>query len=77
MQKSELRFPKKANEFLTDGDKIKVTIRFRGRQVTHPEIGKQVMLTFYDIIQEKANIDRQPILEGRNMIMILSPKEQK
>jgi translation initiation factor IF-3 len=65
---------KKAFEFLENGDKIKVTIRFRGRQMAHTEIGLEVMNHFYEIVQEKANIERPAVLEGRNMLMILVSK---
>ena len=67
----------KAFEFLANGDKIKVTIRFRGRQMAHTEIGKDVMDRFYQIVQDKANIAKPAVLEGRNMTMILTSKDQK
>ena len=60
--------------FLSDGDKVKVSIRFRGRQATHSEIGLNVMKVFYGMVQDKAAVDKQPKLEGRNMTMFLSPK---
>ena len=67
---------KNAVKFLQDGDKVKVNIRFRGRQITHSEIGLQVMKSFAERIKEYAIIERQPLLEGRNMIMILSPRDK-
>ncbi len=67
---------KNAVKFLQDGDKVKVNIRFRGRQITHSEIGLQVMRSFAERIKEYAIIERQPLLEGRNMIMILSPRDK-
>jgi translation initiation factor IF-3 len=66
---------KAALKFLQDGDKVKVSIRFRGRQITHAEIGVKVMNDFMDRVKEFAVMERRPLLEGRHMIMILSPKE--
>ena len=63
-----------AVKFLQEGDKVKVNIRFRGRQITHSEIGLQVMRSFAERIKDHAIIERQPMLEGRNMIMILAPR---
>ncbi len=65
---------KHANRFLKDGDKVKVSIRFRGRQATHGEIGLEVMRSFFELVRENGNIDRPAKQEGRNMFMILSPK---
>ncbi len=61
-------------KFLQNGDKVKVSIRFRGRQATHGEIGLEVMKTFFDLVKEAGVIDRPAKQEGRNMHMILSPK---
>jgi len=68
---------KNAVKFLKAGDKVKVTIRFRGRQITHSEIGHRVMKEFAQRISEFAVIERQPNLEGRHMIMILAPRQEK
>ncbi len=65
---------KNCNKFLKQGDKVKVSIRFRGRQATHGEIGLQVMDKFFEMVQENAAIDRPAKQEGRNMFMVLSPK---
>ncbi|MDR2506220.1 MAG: translation initiation factor IF-3 [Oscillospiraceae bacterium] len=67
---------KAAQRFLADGDKVKVTIRFRGRQITHSEIGRKVMQDFLAIIKDYAVVERMPLLEGRHMIMMLAPKPQ-
>jgi translation initiation factor IF-3 len=69
----EVKF-RNAVKFLQDGDKVKVNIRFRGRQITHSEIGLKVMKDFAERIKDYAIIERQPMLEGRNMIMILAPR---
>ena len=68
---------KNAIKFLQDGDKVKVSIRFRGRQITHSEIGREVMQDFAERIKEYAVVDRAPVVEGRNMTMMLSPKDAK
>ena len=68
---------KNAVKFLTAGDKVKVTIRFRGRQITHAEIGTQVMQSFAERVKDIAVVERKPVLEGRHMIMILAPKTEK
>ena len=66
---------KNAIKFLKDGNKVKATIRFRGRQITHSEIGRQVMTEFAERIKEYGTIDKAPIIEGRNMSMFISPKD--
>ena len=68
---------KSAVKFLQDGDKVKVTIRFRGRQITHSEIGREVMDLFAEKIKEFGIIERRPLIEGRNMTMIIAPREEK
>lgn len=66
---------KNAIRFLKEGDKVKVSIRFRGRQITHAEIGMAVMQDFIKRVQEFAVVERRPLLEGRHMIMILAPRD--
>ncbi|MDL2318269.1 translation initiation factor IF-3 [Eubacteriales bacterium OttesenSCG-928-A19] len=68
---------KNAIRFLEEGNKVKVSIRFRGRQITHSEIGLQVMNAFLERVKDYAVVERRPLLEGRHMIMILAPKENK
>ena len=63
-----------AVKFLKDGNKVKVTIRFRGRQITHSEIGRQVMNEFAERIKEYGTVDKAPQIEGRNMTMFISPR---
>lgn len=65
---------KACTRFLQNGDKVKVSIRFRGRQITHGDIGLEVMNTFYEMVKDNAAIDRPAKQEGRNMFMILTPK---
>ena len=68
---------KNAIKFLGDGDKVKVSIRFRGRQIAHANIGMQIMLDFAKRIEDIGNVERRPLLDGRHMIMILAPKVEK
>ncbi len=63
-----------ARRFIDAGDKVKVTIMFRGRQITHPEIAEELSYNFADILSDISVIDKKPKLEGRNMVMILVPK---
>ncbi|MCQ2453589.1 MAG: translation initiation factor IF-3 [Clostridia bacterium] len=68
---------KNAIKFLKGGDKVKVSIRFRGRQITHSEIGLQVMQDFIDRTKDVSVVEKRPALDGRHMIMILAPKADK
>ncbi|MBE3581449.1 MAG: translation initiation factor IF-3 [Thermoanaerobacteraceae bacterium] len=63
-----------ALRFLEDGDKVKVTIMFRGREISHPELGEKLCWRLADQVSELASVERPPKLEGRNMVMILAPK---
>ena len=65
---------KQAQKFLSQGNKIKVSIRMRGRQNAHSDLGIEVMNKFYQIIENDAVIEKKPLLEGRNILMILAPK---
>jgi translation initiation factor IF-3 len=62
----------RAIEFLEDGDRIKVTVRFRGRELTHPEIGRSLLARFGDAVKDHGVIDRSPALEGKSMFMTLA-----
>ena len=66
---------KAAAKFLQDGNKVKVSIRFRGRQISHSEIGVDVMKDFAERCKDIAVVERAPLTEGRNMTMVLAPKE--
>jgi len=61
-------------KFLKNGDKVKVSIRFRGRQIRHGDIGLEVMNAFFEMVKENALIERPAKQEGRNMTMVLTPK---
>jgi translation initiation factor IF-3 len=61
-------------KFLKSGNKVKASIRFRGRQITHGDVGLDVMNAFYEMVQDYAVMERSAKQEGKNMTMILSPK---
>ena len=61
-------------KFLEAGDKVKVTLRFRGREMAHIELGSQLLQRVRDDIEEEAKIESMPKMEGRQMIMVLAPK---
>lgn len=65
---------KNAQRFLEDGDKVKVTIMFRGRELSHPELGRQLLIKMAAELKDITTVEREPKLEGKNMIMILSAK---
>lgn len=67
---------KNAMKFLKNGDKVKVTVRFRGREVSHSEIGEALLLRFAETAKEVGHMERPPKLEGRNMTMFLAPVSQ-
>lgn len=66
-----------AKKFLTDGDKVKVSCRFRGRMIEQANNTKELFYRFAEGLGEIVQIDQQPYLDGRNMFMLLSPKVQK
>jgi translation initiation factor IF-3 len=59
--------------FLKDRAKVKVTIMFRGREASHPERGRDLLMRLADDVQDLGVIESQPILDGRNMVMVLGP----
>lgn len=63
--------------FLEDGDKAKVSLRFRGREVVHPEIGMQLMSRIEEDLVEYGAVETEPKFEGRQVIMVLAPKRKK
>lgn len=66
---------KNAYKFLADGDKVKVTVRFRGREAEHSHFGVQLLNRFFEQVSEVGVIEKPAKKEGRNMIMILTPKK--
>ena len=67
---------KNAVKFLKEGNKVKVSIRFKGREMGHPELGLDVMRRFASEMMEVANVERAAKLEGRTMLMFLAPKPE-
>ena len=66
-----------ALRFISDGNKVKASIRFRGREMGHPELGLEIMRKFSDAMSEVAVVEKPAKLEGRNMLMFLAPKPTK
>ena len=62
--------------FLEDGDKAKITLRFRGREITHQELGLRLLERVRDELQDVSQVEHMPKLEGRQMIMVLAPKKK-
>jgi translation initiation factor IF-3 len=61
-------------KYLEKGNKIKITIRFKGREMAHSELGKNVMLRFAEVLSDLVEVEAQPKMDGRTMIMLLTPK---
>ena len=68
---------KNACRFLKDGDKVKVSVRFRGREVTHASLGQDLLHRFAELCAECSTVEKQPKLEGRQMLMFLAPVKDK
>ena len=68
---------KNAQKFLADGNRVKVSVRFRGREMAHTDIGKDLLVRFAEQCAEAATLDKEPKLEGRSMSIFLSPKTGK
>jgi len=66
---------KQATKFLQEGNKLKVSIRFRGREMAHPEIGHEVMKKFTEAVAEHGVVEKPPKLEGRHMLMFIAAKQ--
>jgi len=67
---------RRVERFLDEGDKVKCTMRFRGREVTHPEIGRAILQRLYEEVEEMAVIETNPRLDGRQMTMVLAPSRR-
>ncbi|PZN07910.1 MULTISPECIES: translation initiation factor IF-3 [Thermaerobacter] len=65
-----------ARRFLQDGNKVKATIMFRGREIVHADLGRQVLERLARAVEDIATIERRPVVEGRNMTMVLAPRPQ-
>jgi len=62
--------------FLNDGDKVKVTLRFRGREMAHQELGRDLLKRVEGDLSELATVEQFPKMEGRQMIMVMAPKKK-
>lgn len=67
----------KAKEFLQGGNRVKVSVRFRGREMGHTDIGRKVLDEFTELISEYGEVDKKPKMEGRSMTMFLAPSSEK
>lgn len=67
---------KQAIKFVSQGNKVKVSIRLRGRQMAHSSLGVEVMEKFYELVKESAMIEKKPLQEGRSIFMILAPQKE-
>lgn len=68
---------KNSSKYLEKGHKVKVSIRFKGREMAHPELGREVLIRFANALDEIASIEQQPKMDGRFMNMMLIPKKEK
>lgn len=68
---------RKLHEFLQEGDKAKVTMRFRGREMAHQELGLRLLERVRNDLQDVSQVEAMPKLEGRQMVMVLAPKKKK
>jgi len=66
-----------ANRFLKQGHKVKVRVRFRGREITYPEIGRELLQAIAERLSEVSEIEHSPRMEGRSMLIILNPRSKK
>src|SRR5882672_9578044 len=64
---------KSASKFLAEGDKLKLTVRFRGRELAHPDRGRVLLMQISDRLKEHGTVERLPLLEGRSMSMVMNP----
>lgn len=63
----------RAKKFLDSGNKVRVSLRFKGREIAHPEIGEEMLERFAEAVSESGSVEKKPKLEGRQMIMFISP----
>lgn len=66
---------KAAERFLREGNKVKVSVRFRGREIVHTDIGKDLLADLAEAVKDVGTVERPPQVEGKNMIMILTPRQ--
>ncbi len=66
---------KNAKKFLTDGNKVKITVRFRGRELNYAKMGEDVLNNFIEELKDVSTVEKKPFLEGKNMFIILAPSK--
>ena len=65
---------KKVHDFIGEGDKVKITLRFRGRELAHGQLGMVLLQRVQENVSEIAKVEQHPRMEGRQMLMVLAPK---
>ena len=68
---------RRAAQFLDHGDRVKVTVRFRGREISHANLGRDLLMRTVELLTEHGAIERQPLLEGRSMYVVMAPLEKR
>jgi translation initiation factor IF-3 len=68
---------RRAAEFLDEGDRVKITVRFRGREISHANLGRDLLLRTAESLAEHGTVERQPLLEGRSMHIMMAPLERR
>ena len=68
---------RRAAQFLDHGDRVKVTVRFRGREISHANLGRDLLMRTAELLTEHGVIERQPLLEGRSMYIVMGPLEKR
>jgi translation initiation factor IF-3 len=68
---------RRAAEFLDKGDRVKVTVRFRGREISHANLGRDLLVRVAEVLAEHGTVERQPLLEGRSMYIVMAPLEKR
>jgi translation initiation factor IF-3 len=68
---------RRGRDFLEDGDKVRLALKFRGRQITHPEFGRNVMNKFVESVSDISKVDREPHFEGNQLVALLSAERKK
>ena len=68
---------RRAAEFLDKGDRVKVTVRFRGREISHSNLGRDLLMRTAEVLAEHGVVERQPLLEGRSMYIVMAPVEKR
>jgi len=68
---------RRAAEFLDKGDRVKVTVRFRGREISHANLGRDLLVRTAEVLAEHGTVERPPLLEGRSMYIVMAPIEKR